>query len=344
MVNTMTLTPRKIVGIIGVVVIIVLLSCADECFVAKDDLPLLDMKTAYVPSEEPLECVNKKRCVFGLYKIAGQASGGPVTFTLSTHLAGAVYKVTYAGYEFVNPVAIVGASMQTSVFYDEQGAYNPTEAGLGAIDSFTGRSTSRMLELRGTSKAVYTSVQAAYFNKPDAQLKWGLNPKHTTLLSDTIINKRIEFVDKGTCDYTMNMVVQPDKHSNGLWEVLCVWCPRAACAQMQVRLDGTWKDAEDKFNLFWVLRDRASGLVMANTAGTVAMGIKLMQFPKGSYWDSPRYGTPLSNKLWRKWSITQAYNRRKDKAVKIPGGVYEWKMRMFFGTLAEVKTRIATIK
>lgn len=301
------------------------------------DLPLLDTQKALVPTSVGLACKGSD-CRFGLYKIRGQASKGPVTITLSSHLAGGVFKVTYAGVEFVNPVAIVGGSMQTALVYDGKQEYNPTEAGCGDLDSFTGKSSSKLLALRGTDKAVYTSTQAAFFNQP-GKVNAGIVTANKTVLSDTIISKRVEFVSPGVCEYTVEVRNPANRHYFSLLEVLCCWCPRAACKKMEVLTGGNWTTAPDQQALYFA--NKTSGLAMSTEDGGVAMGVKLMTYPQGGRWETARYGTPISSGVWRKWSVTQRINPRKDQSYKIPSTPYVWRIRLYFGSFAEVKNKMA---
>lgn len=309
----------------------------------RDDVPLAGPED-FVPTQEPLQC-KKGPCTFGLLRLRGTALDGvtPVAFTLSTHLAGAVYKLTYGTTEFVKPVAIVGASMQTALIYDSP-ALNPTEAGCGDCDSFTARSSSQLLEVRRADRAVYTSTRAAYFNPPGKTLRFGAPTANDVVLSDTVINKRIEFVRPGVVEYTVGVVVPPQKYYFSLLEVLCVWCPRAACQTMDVLIDGAWTAMPDAADLYWIdlpNQPKCRGLAMSDAAGGRALGVRLLEWPRGAKWESPRYGTPDSDAAWRKWSITHRINATKDETYRIPGGAYTWKIQLVFGPLARVKAELA---
>lgn len=311
----------------------------------KDDLPALDVARAFVRTKEPLRCKGGP-CVFGLYRVRGSAPGGDATFTLSTHLAGAVYKLTYRNKEFVNPVAIVGASMQTALVYDGYGEYNPTEAGCGDCDSFTERSSSKLLEFRAGPSAAYTAVQAAYFNQPGKKIKWDKVTGNKTLISDTVISKRIEFVAHGVADYTIGIRVPDDKYWYLMPEVLCVWNPRETSHSLRVLRDGTWESAPDGSKRVYYVGDvgrykRTGGLAIGTKSGDVALGVHLLDYPRGPMWESPRYGTPLDTPTWRKWSITHRLNPKMDKSYRIPGAVYTWKIRMYFGDMDTVTKLVA---
>lgn len=300
--------------------------------VSGSDLPALNPATAFVKTDVGLGC-KAGACKFGLYSI----KSGDTTITLSDHLAGAVFKVTHAGVEFVVPMAIVGGSMQTALVYDGHGAYNPTWAGTGNLDSFTGKTSSKLLELRGTKTAVYAKVRAAYFNEPGKVSK-GITTANTTVLSDTTMSARIEFVDASTVDYSVGILFGP-RHWFMLAEVLCCWTPRAASARMQVLTGGSWKDAPDALHLYFA--DACDGLVMGTSSGRAAMGVKLLSYPTGARWETARYGTPESNATWRKWSITQRINPQKDETYALPRGPWTWRMRLFFGGFEDVKARVA---
>lgn len=297
------------------------------------DLPALNPSTAFVKTDVGLSCKSGP-CRFGLYSI----TRGNTTITLSDHLAGAVFKVTHAGTEFVNPVAIVGASMQAAGVFDGKGEYNPTHAGAGDLDSFTGKSTSKILEFRGNKTATYTKVQAAYFNQVGKVSK-GIMTANRKNLSDTIMSARIEFVDESTVDYTVGILFEPD-HWFFLGEIVCCWTPRAACAQMEVLSNsGAWQDAPDQLQLYFA--DKFNGLVMGTASGNAAMGVRLLSYPTGARWETARYGHPESSPVWRKWSITQRINPQKDESYALPRGPWVWRIRLFFGTFSGVKARMA---
>ncbi len=321
----------------------------------RDDLRPLDIKTAYRKEPQPLACKSGTRtpdgrCIFGLYTLRG----GDVEVMLSDHLAGAVYRMTYRDIDFVNPVAIVGASLQTAIVYDAWGTQNPTEAGV-KTDSFTTASSSRMLDLRADEDAkrpsVYTSVQAANF-VPPGEL-WGRSNKVTgnkTVMSDTRIAKRIDFLGDNALRYTVGITV-PRGHWYALPEVLCSWVPIASADTFQVLRSstGAWVEIPDKpgvhgDDLFYVQHVGSKwpahgGFVTATADGEAAMGLQLVDFPRG--FESPRYGAPESHPTWRKWSITHRLGDPRDSSFVLPPGEYTWVVNIVFGTLKSVQARLA---
>lgn len=282
---------------------------------------------------------DQNACVFGLCRLAGRAPGGDVTVTLSSHLGGAVYKLTYGGVEFVDPVPIVGASMQTALVFDGKGEYNPTEGGNGELDSFTGKSSTQILEAWAGDRAVSTSARLAYFLRPGTG-----SARHTGIVSDVVLSKRVEFVDVGVLDYTVSLAFPGDKHYFSLVEVLATWVPVDACRQMVVHSGGGWRSfVLDE--LYWAEGTRqgpaSSGLVLGVADGSVAMGVALLEWPRGGQWESPRFSMPDTDPRWRKWSIVQRIGLPSKPSFRIPAQTATWKIRMYFGSVEQVKRAVA---
>lgn len=321
----------------------------------RDDLRPLDIRASYRKTPQTLVCKSGTRtpdgsCIFGLYELRG----GDVTVVLSDHLAGAVYRLLYKGRDFVNPVAIVGASLQTAIVYDAWGSQNPTEAGTKA-DSFTTVSSSKMLDLRAGEVAagrpsVYTAVQAANFFPPGAVIKYGHVTRNKTVMSNTRMAKRIDYLGDNVLRYTVGITV-PRGHWYALPEVLCSWVPRDAAARFQVLRAGAggWVDVPDKpgvhaDDLFYVQSMGSkwpahAGFLTATADGAAAMGVQLADYPRG--FEPPRYGAPESHPTWRKWSITHRLGDPKDPSFVLPPGEYTWVVHLAFGDLKTVQARLA---
>lgn len=311
----------------------------------KDDLPLQTIDKAFRASTE-VGC--KSRCSVGLFALGQDAYGAPISCVLSTHLAGAVYRLAYGGVDFVVPVAIVGASLQWSLSLDIRSGhneqYNPTEAGCGTCDSFTGKSSSRLLEFRaaGTS-AAYTRVQPAYFRAPGTFLRNKASGRmdvpvlNKTLLSDTLIEKRLEFTAPGVLDMVAAITIPGGKHYFSLPNLAC-WTPPAACAHKLVLVSGAWQKATN--TLYFVQRG-AQGIVMATADGQRAMGVKLLEYPRGDpLFTSPGYNFNTTPK-WTQWTVRQAIGSRDNYSRHIPRGPYGYRIRFFFGNLERVKALVA---
>jgi hypothetical protein len=317
-----------------------------------DDLKKLPM-SAFVSTKSSLDCKTMPKCIFGVYTLSGKK----VTVELSTHLGGAVYKLSYDGVDFVLPVAIVGASLQTAMSFDirpqlgmtnEQ--YNPTEGGM-STDSFTGRSSSKILELRAATNAVYTRSTPAYFRPPGYLLidkrtgKRTLQVVNKTVLSEVELSKRIEFVNDTTLDYSVNLNI-PEGHYFSQVEVLACWVPTAASEQRSVLQNDGWKTPKKK-EIFWVSsgKTRTYGIINATADGKYAWGVVLLDWPKtvenGPPLDIPRYTFEGESNTWRKINIVQRLGSNKNFSTPIPGGVYGWKFRFYFGTMQDVRTMLS---
>jgi len=316
-----------------------------------DDLKKLPM-SAFVTSKTNLDCKTMPKCIFGVYTLEGKK----VMVQLSTHLGGAVYRLTYDGVDFVLPVAIVGASMQTAMSFDirpqlgmtnEQ--YNPTEGGT-STDSFTGRSSSKILELRANDNAVYTRSIPAYFRPPGYLLidkrtgKRTLPAVNKTVLSEVEFSKRIEFIDDTTLEYTINLNI-PKGHYFSQVEALACWVPTAASEQRSVLQNDGWKTPKNK-EIFWVKsgKTRTYGIINATASGKHAWGVVLTDWPKtvenGPPLDSPRYTFEGESKTWRKINIVQRLGSRTNFSTPIPEGVYGWTFRFYFGTMQSVRSKL----
>ena len=317
-----------------------------------DDLKQLPM-TAFVSTKTDIDCKTTPKCVFGVYTLENKK----VVIQLSTHLGGAVYKMTYDGVDFVLPVAIVGASLQTAMSFDirpqlgmtnEQ--YNPTEGGT-STGSFTGRSSSKILDLRASNTAVYTRSIPAYFRPPGYLLidkrtgKRTLSAVNKTVLSNVELSKRIEFIDDTTLEYTMNLNI-PTGHYFSQVEVLACWVPTAASEQRSVLQNDGWKTPKNN-EIFWVKsgKTRTYGVINATADGKHAWGIVLMDWPKmvenGPPLDTPRYTFEGESKTWRKINIVQRLGSRTNFSTPLPGGNYGWKLRFYFGTIQDVRSMLS---
>lgn len=300
--------------------------------------------SAYVKTAQPLRCPRQGgggSCTFGIYVLSGKSfDGDDVKVTLSDHLAGAVYKITYGRTEFVHPVPIVGASLQTAMSFDARAGgsaeqMNPTEAGCGELDSFTGKSSSRMLDLRAGERSVYTSTRPAYFRKPGAKLvRHGrtIDVLNKTVLSDVEMSKQLTFVSPGVLDYVVTVKIPGDKYYFSQIAYVSAWVPWASSSVMQIYTDGRWTDMP-------AVTRTAKGFVVSD--GVKAMGVSVVDAPRGGMWTPGYYGN-LSKKVgeWRHWNLVQKVGHTKNYTEKIPGGVYAWRARFYFGTLGRVKQTI----
>ena len=324
------------------------------------DLPKRSIATSYVKTATEHTCKEPiRKCRFGLFSISGVANDGtPIKFILSDHLAGAVYRVVYGDTDFVQPVPIVGASLQTALSFDirkggSNEQYNPTEAGCEGLDSFRERSSSKMRVLRAKDNAVFTQTRPAYFKAPGTFLE-NRDPEglpipvlNKTVLSEVIHSKRIEFMGPGEVDYHVRLAI-PDKHYASQVEVMACWVPRANANRAMLYHNGEWKAPDDigKPGPYYVNSlgiSRTGGLVVAPDTPDRAMGVMLLDWPRGAICTPPTYNIFRSERTM-KWNVVQRFGDPENYTVKIPGAQLSWKFRFVFGTLEEVKAAITKLQ
>lgn len=323
------------------------------------DLPVRDIAASFVKTQTQLLCRQPiRRCRFGLFEIKGaDLAGTPIKFVLSDHLAGAVYRVVYGDVDFVQPVPIVGASMQTAMSFDIRAGgsneqYNPTEAGCEGLDSFTERSSSRLRMLRASDSAVFTQVRPAYFKAPGSLLEpreeggQKIPVLNKTVLSEVLHSKRIQFVAPGVADYHMRCFI-PDKHFASQIEALCCWVPAQTAARAMAYFNKEWVELESlPEGPYWVNsygKNTTGGLLVGTEDGSRAMGVVVMDWPRGIMAKPPHYNFFPSERTL-KWNIVQKLGDPSNYSVRLPGGALNWKFRLFFGTVAEVQAAVAGVQ
>ena len=280
-------------------------------------------------------------CTYGLFSLSGKGPDGSITVTLSSHLAGGIYALNYAGTDFVLPVPITGASMQSAIFMDG-GSYNPTSNGAWK-DAGTGISTSKLVDFRADATKVYTSVMAAEYLPPGI---WDARRQHYTPytyeVSDVRMSKLLEFVGNGEMQYTVSMTIPPNKYTQATVAPYSAWVPYASSAQMLGYVDGVWTTL-----LRWCEQinghNHPTAIAVGNADGSRAYSMVLVQWPYLPKWNIKNvpmigHGDVEIQNNWRKWNVTHPFTARG-----IDGGEYVWKMHMFFGTMDIVKKRAANI-
>lgn len=288
------------------------------------------------------------RCTVGLLNFSSPAPGGRVTFQLSTHLAGAVFRLTYIDTEFIQPMMIAGGSLQSDVFYDgpckapecrPEGKINPTEAG-AKRDAFTGKSTSRLLSYKITDTYVTTTVLAAYYGGGSPGGPYGSFPQP----SDTKISKTIKYLGTpGEIEYAVTYEFSK-KQTGALFEVLAGWIPNASSETFYAYTPRGgdkwyyWADANAKFGDGNDHIIAPAGLVTTTKDGERAWGIVPVMVPKQGSTQLKclmRAGKDTTDN-WKKIGISTHGN---DK-FPLDATTYTWKFRMFFGPLEDVAQKV----
>lgn len=322
--------------------------------VRHDDLSPASYKVSKQPG---LVCAKaqppQNPCVFGVHELKGETlDGKALRIWFSNHLAGAIYRIDYAGTNFVIPMPIVGGSFQWAFSYDIRGGYNeqynPTEAGCGECDSFTAKTSSKQLELRAGPSAVYTRTQTAFFRRPGTFLVNKVTKKrdvpvlNKTLLSDIILEKRVEFVAPGVVDMTAQVEVPADKHYFSVASLAC-WVPLEAAGETWILLGSMWvTPRQTRDALYFVEQNLAGGIVLATKDGSKAFGVVMTEYPRGDpLFNSPSYRVSLNApRKHMLWTISQRLGANTNYVTKLPGGKYGYKLRFLFGPVDTVKAKI----
>ncbi len=297
--------------------------------------------------------VSGNRCTVGLLNFTSPAPGGTVTFQLSTHLAGAVFRLTYIDTEFIQPMMIAGGSMQSDVFYDgpcrapecrPEGKINPTEAG-AKRDAFTGKSSSKLLSYKITDTYVTTTVQAAYYGGGSPGGPYGSFPQP----SDTKISKKIRYLGRpGEIEYAVTYDLEKTQ-TGCLFEVLATWIPVASSETIYAYTPTKggdkwhyWTDANAKFGDGQDHIYAPTGMVTTTKDGKRAWGVVPVGAPKQGnlqFKCMMRAARDVTDN-WKKFNVS---THAGDTPLK---GKYTWTFRMFFGPLEDVaaKTREAVLR
>lgn len=286
-------------------------------------------------------------CTVGLLNFSSPAPGGPVRFQMSTHLSGAVFRITYIDTEFIQPMMIAGGSLQSDVFYDGvceppcrpegKGKINPTEAG-AQVDAFTGKSSSRLLSYKITDTYVTTTVLGAYY------FGGGTAAKPMAQPSDTKISKRIEYLGTpGEFEYTVTFEFSK-KQTGALFEVLAGWIPNASSETIYAYSTRGgdkwhyWLDANKEFGDGQDHLIAPVGMVTTTRDGKRAWGVVPVRAPK--HGDTQlkclmRAGRDVTDS-WKKFSVVSHGN----DAYPLEAIRYTWSFRMFFGPLNDVASKV----
>jgi hypothetical protein len=326
-----------------------------------DDLRPISLEDAFVRTPQPpLKCLRATRpmdpCVFGLRTLRSKDERGrDINIMLSDHLAGAIYRVQYDGTDFVVPMPIVGGSFQWSFSFDIRSGhneqFNPTEAGCGTCDAFAAKSSSKLLEVRardGPQAAVYTKVRPAYFREPGTMLVNKVTGKadvpvlNKTLLSDIIFEKRLQVQAPGVVDMLARALVPGDTHHFAIASCSC-WVPLDTAGQVWVLLNGSWTRAEKRASGVPIhVKQGAGGLIVGTADGVRAMGVILADFPANSPdFKSPTYRVSFNERRAHVlWTLSQRVGIATNVTRYIPGGKWDYRVRMLFGSVQDLKSRM----
>ncbi len=125
--------------------------------------------------------------------IRAPAGGSEIVVTTTRRLAGAIHSLTWNGREFIDSTDH-GRQLQSASNLDFEGpmiseTFNPTEAG-SFRDGAGPVSSSRLLHLRVEPGALQSTIQMAFWLRPDGK-SLGNPARNRTVLSDHLLTKRV---------------------------------------------------------------------------------------------------------------------------------------------------------
>ena len=281
-------------------------------------------------------------------------------------LAGAVYSLTYDGFEYVPLLPGNGGSLQASSGMDiEPGEpyviENPNEAGNNEDNN--GATTSVWTEAAASDTTVYTSCQMAYWYPPGT-LTDGINVQGSVMVargwdgankvSDTVFNKRVTALGPGVLKFTCSFVL-PARHRSAVFEPLAFYT--AGILENVHLLKPTTTELYTGGGIY---SQKAGGdanvraVMLADPDGLRAAGATVTGWPwkmRARHAD-PNYpmlkAIPFSSATWAPslskinfaWTAGKASNTEAD--ATIPDGPWTFEFVIAVGALASVEAAMRT--
>jgi len=268
------------------------------------------------------------------------------TIDLAEHVNGSVFKITYNGVNFIAPSLFSVGCMGTAAVFDFQrnetaGQRKITEIGnrdvpMGdEISDIAADDKSVMITTKMMSESIPGSLSKDEVLQSGDIIPGRIN-MNTGFVSDITHTKKIEIIDNGVVDYHVRINI-PAKYSHGIVEVLSGTFLNDIMIHL-VKNKNKWALLDDKtYNT-----NNSTGFVVAKSPDT-AMGVCLLDWPRGAVVFPPVFGFRKFKNV-NKWSVSQQFGSMLNTSVKIPGGEYSWRVRMFFGPIWQVQENINSIK
>jgi len=273
----------------------------------------------------------------GNSEIRTRAGRSELVLTTTSRLAGAIHSFKWGGREFIDSLDH-GRQMQSACSFDntrDAGAetFNPTEAG-SRRDGAGPTTTSRLLALSTQGGELRTRVQPAFWLAPGERSE-GQLARNTAVLSDYIIAKAVKVGIDGfpqALDYRVTFTIPAGaRHNDAQFEALTGYMPAGFARFWQFNpATGRLEPLDDGPGE--ILRF----VVLATASGSHAMGIYAPPQPQADTAPA-RYGR------WRfarervvKWNCVF----RVRNAAGLAPGEYSYRMRVPFGSLAEVESML----
>jgi hypothetical protein len=158
---------------------------------------------------------------------------------------------------------------------------------------------------------------------------------NSVFVSDIAHTKKLQIVAPGVLDYYVRLNI-PALYSHGTVEVLSCTFLNDILIQL-VKSKGGWEVMKNKYDA-----SATPGFVIAKSP-TIAMGVSLVDWPRGAICFPPEIRYKEFENVNR-WGVYQNLGSRTHNAIKVPGGEYSWKIRIFFGPIWKVQRHINNIQ
>ena len=265
------------------------------------------------------------------------------TIDFAEHVNGSVFKINYNGVNFIAPSLYSIGCMGTSAVFDLQKGEKAGQRKITEIGNKDVPMSDEISDIAADDRSVMITTKMMSESTPgslshDVVLSTGdivagrIN-MNTGFVSDIIHTKKIEIVDDGIVDYYVRVNI-PAKHSHGIVEVLSGTFLNDIMIHL-IKNNKKWALMGDET---YTVNPKTTGFVIAKDPNT-AMGLALIEWPRGAVLYPPVYKF-AKFKTVNKWSICQQFGSMLNTSVKIPGGEYSWRIRLFFGPIWRVQENI----
>lgn len=260
------------------------------------------------------------------------SSFGDAIFELAEHTNGAVNKIEFKGTTFaaasLSPMGGMCTSAAFNVFKGQR-AFQKKITERGCEDVVMNDEIS---DVAADEHTLLVTTKLMSESAP-SEKKFGRMNMNDSFVSDVVHTKRIGVVSPGVVDYTVCLDI-PANYTHGIVEILSATFFNDILIQLIKKSDG-WAVMKPG-------RYQNGGFVIASSPDT-SMGVILTEWPKGAVMFPPKVCYKEFEEVNR-WSVLQQIGSPVNDSVKVPGGRYSWKFKMFFGPIWFVQGEINEIK
>jgi len=268
------------------------------------------------------------------------------TIDFAEHVNGAVFKIEYNRVNFIAPSLYPISGLGTSAVFDLQKGEKAGQRKITELGNKDVRIADEISDIAADNHSVMITTKMMSESTPGAlsrdvvlssgEITAGRINMNTGFISDIIHTKKIEIAGDGIVDYYVKININA-KHSHGVVEVVSGTFLKDIMIHL-VKNKNKWALMDN--NMYTI--NNTNGIVIAKSPDT-AMGVSVLEWPRGAVVFPPYYNFKKFNNV-NKWSISQQFGSMLNTSVKIPGGEYSWRIRMFFGPIWKVQEHINSVK